>query len=166
MLLNSRSKNCYQSNIFKLDTSAKLGQWPFLKTLLNLLQCCFCFMFWLFSSFWPWCMWNLSSRTMIEPTPHALEGGPNSWIAREVPGKPIYLSLTCYPSSLWDICWFESDAGLQAEQRVTTEILKGLPRQRHKLGLSPWDAKWKWKSLSHVCLFVTPWTVQSMEFSS
>ena len=25
--------------------------------------------------------------------------------------------------------------------------------------------KWKWKSLSHVRLFVTPWTVQSMEFS-
>ena len=25
---------------------------------------------------------------------------------------------------------------------------------------------WKWKSLSHVWLFVTPWTIQSMEFSS
>ena len=25
--------------------------------------------------------------------------------------------------------------------------------------------KWKWKSLSHVLLFATPWTVQSMEFS-
>ena len=25
--------------------------------------------------------------------------------------------------------------------------------------------KWKWKSLSHVRLFVTPWTTQSMEFS-
>ena len=25
--------------------------------------------------------------------------------------------------------------------------------------------KWKWKSLSHVQLFVTPWTIQSMEFS-
>ena len=25
--------------------------------------------------------------------------------------------------------------------------------------------KWKWKSLSHVRLFVTPWTIQSMEFS-
>ena len=24
---------------------------------------------------------------------------------------------------------------------------------------------WKWKSLSHVQLFVTPWTVQSPEFS-
>ena len=26
-------------------------------------------------------------------------------------------------------------------------------------------AKWKWKSLSQVRLFVTPWTIQSMEFS-
>ena len=25
--------------------------------------------------------------------------------------------------------------------------------------------KWKWKSLSHVRLFVTPWTIQPMEFS-
>ena len=25
--------------------------------------------------------------------------------------------------------------------------------------------RWKWKSLSHVQLFVTPWTIQSMEFS-
>ena len=25
--------------------------------------------------------------------------------------------------------------------------------------------KWKWKSLSHVWLFATPWTTQSMEFS-
>jgi len=25
--------------------------------------------------------------------------------------------------------------------------------------------KWKWKSLSHVRLFATPWTIQSMEFS-
>ena len=25
--------------------------------------------------------------------------------------------------------------------------------------------KWKWKSLSHVQLFATPWTIQSMEFS-
>ena len=44
---------------------------------------------------------------------------------------------------------------------MATEILKGLPRQgRHKLGLSPWEAKWKWKSLSPVWFFTTPWTVQ------
>ena len=29
-----------------------------------------------------------------------------------------------------------------------------------------WEAtKWKWKLLSHVWLFVTPWTIQSMELS-
>ena len=27
------------------------------------------------------------------------------------------------------------------------------------------DIKWKWKSLSRVWLFVTPWTIQSLEFS-
>ena len=27
------------------------------------------------------------------------------------------------------------------------------------------ERKWKWKSLSRVWLFVTPWTIQSMEFS-
>ena len=29
-----------------------------------------------------------------------------------------------------------------------------------------YPAKWKWKLLSHVRLFATPWTIQSMEFSS
>ena len=29
-------------------------------------------------------------------------------------------------------------------------------------GSSIWRYKWKWKSLSHVWLFVTPWTIQSM----
>ena len=28
-----------------------------------------------------------------------------------------------------------------------------------------WEQVWKWKSLSRVQLFVTPWTVQSVEFS-
>ena len=37
---------------------------------------------------------------------------------------------------------------------------------------SPWHflseafpEKWKWKSLSHVWVFATPWTIQTMEFS-
>ena len=29
----------------------------------------------------------------------------------------------------------------------------------------PWKRKWKWKLLSCVRLFVTPWTIPSMEFS-
>ena len=27
------------------------------------------------------------------------------------------------------------------------------------------EEKWKWKSVSYVWLFVTPWTTESMEFS-
>ena len=33
----------------------------------------------------------------------------------------------------------------------------------HKLSFAKW--KWQWKSLSHVPLFETPWTIPSMEFS-
>ena len=32
-------------------------------------------------------------------------------------------------------------------------------------GCSPGKGKWKWKSLSDVRLFATPWTIQSMDFS-
>ena len=32
-------------------------------------------------------------------------------------------------------------------------------------GLSPWLSPWKWNPLSRVWLFVTPWTIQSMDFS-
>ena len=35
----------------------------------------------------------------------------------------------------------------------------------HSSVLSASHWKWKWKSLSHVSLFATPWTIQSMEFS-
>ena len=42
----------------------------FLKSLLNLLQYCFCFYF----VFWPQSLWNLSSQPGIEPVLPALEG--------------------------------------------------------------------------------------------
>ena len=32
-------------------------------------------------------------------------------------------------------------------------------------GWAQWPTEWKWKSLSRVRLFGTPWTIQSMEFS-
>ena len=32
-------------------------------------------------------------------------------------------------------------------------------------GWAQWPTEWKWKSLSRVWLFGTPWTIQSMEFS-
>ena len=47
--------------------------------------------------------------------------------------------------------WTEEPGGLQST---------GSHRVRHN-----WVTKWKWKLLSPVRLFVTPWTIQSMEFS-
>ena len=47
----------------------------FFKSLLNLLQYCFCFMF---CFFWPWGMWDLELVSL------ALERGLNSWTTREV----------------------------------------------------------------------------------
>ena len=56
---------------------------PFLKSLLNLLQYCFCFMFWFF---WPWDMWDLSSLTRDQThTPCIRRQSLNHWTAREVP---------------------------------------------------------------------------------
>ena len=51
----------------------------FLKSLLNLLQCCFCFMFW---DFGPGAYGILAPQPVIEPAPSALEG---EVLAREVP---------------------------------------------------------------------------------
>ena len=54
----------------------------FLKSLLNLLQYCFCFTFWCL--FWLWGMWDLSSLTRIEPAPPAVEG---EVLTTGLPGK-------------------------------------------------------------------------------
>ena len=58
---------------------------PLFKSLLNLLQYCFCFMFWLF---WLWGTWDLGSLTG-DGTPCAGRRSLNHWTAREVP-------LLCY----------------------------------------------------------------------
>ena len=42
------------------------------------------------------------------------------------------------------------------------EGCQGVEERKIKTTLS---LKWKWKLLSHVLLFVTPWTIQSLEFS-
>ena len=57
---------------------------PFLKSLLNLLQYCLCFMFWFFGH--KGCE-TLAPKPGIEPGPPALGGGwsLNPWTAREVP---------------------------------------------------------------------------------
>ena len=57
------------------------GCGPFLKSLFNLLQYCFCFMFWVFGFeacgiLVPW--------PGIGPTPPALKGSLNLWATREV----------------------------------------------------------------------------------
>ena len=59
--------------------------WTFLKSLLNLLQYCFCFMF-LF--FWPRGMWDLSSPTRDRIcTPCIERRSLNHWTAREIPSS-------------------------------------------------------------------------------
>ena len=62
--------------------------WIFLKTLLNLLQYCFCFMFLIF---WPWGMWDFSSPTR-DWTSTTYVGGHslNHWTARKTPRSFIF----------------------------------------------------------------------------
>ena len=56
---------------------------PFLKSILNLLQYCYCFMFW---SFWPWGTWHLSSLTRDQThNPCTGRQSLNHWTTREVP---------------------------------------------------------------------------------
>ena len=55
---------------------------PFLKSLLNLLQYCFCFMFWFFGHK---AQGTLPPQPGIKSAFLALEGGLNPWTTREVP---------------------------------------------------------------------------------
>ena len=76
---------------------------PFLKSLLNLFQYCFCFMFWVFGRG----MWGLSSLTR-DRTCNPCIGGQslNRWTAREV---PVYLSFILHFSWFtWEgAMWWE-----------------------------------------------------------
>ena len=56
----------------------------------------------------------------------------------------------------WRIPWTEEPGGLPS---------MGLHRVGHDWSNLTAAVKWKWKSLSRVQLFATPWTIQSMEFS-
>ena len=72
-----------------------------------------------------------------------------------------------YPSLNWakwikHMCWFNNPFlsfqmhwGLQTKTARCMSISRGQPD----------TTEHKWKSLSHVWLFATPWTIQSMEFS-
>ena len=56
---------------------------PLLKSLLSLLQFCFCFMFWFLG---PWVMWDLSFPPWDQTlTPCIISWGLNHWTAKEVP---------------------------------------------------------------------------------
>ena len=44
-------------------------------------------------------------------------------------------------------------------------IMYQLPRQLSGSLELESESCWKWKLLSHVWLFATPWTIQSMQFS-
>ena len=58
------------------------NRFPFFKPLLNFLQYCFCFMFWIF---WPWGMWHLSSLTGDwTHTSCIWRWSLNQWTVREV----------------------------------------------------------------------------------
>ena len=64
---------------------------PFLNSLLNLLQYCFCFMF---SVFWLRGMWDLNSLTRDQTcTPCIGRQGLNHWTTREVPSDILNSSM-------------------------------------------------------------------------
>ena len=50
-------------------------------------------------------------------------------------------------------------------ERFQDEMASGAQRPSPPLPTQIVSEKWKWKSLSRVQLFATPWTIQSMEFS-
>ena len=68
---------------------------PFLKSLLNLLQYCLCFMFWFFGCDWPRGVQNLSSPTRDwTHTPCIGRQSLNHWTVREIPYSLPFLSRT------------------------------------------------------------------------
>ena len=64
---------------------------------------------------------------------------------------PLEKQMTTHSTILtWEIPWTEEAGGLQS---------MGLQKSQ------TWLSEWKWNLLSHVRLFVAPWTIQSMGFS-
>ena len=70
---------------------------PFLKSLLNLLQYCFCFMFWVFG---PQVCGVLVPQPVIEPAPLVLEG---EVLTPRLPGKSLsqLLKSGSFSSAKW-----------------------------------------------------------------
>ena len=74
----------------------------FLKSLLNLLQYCLCFLFFCFFCHRPKHMWNLSSPTKDQTcTPCIGRGSLNHWTTREVPAPSSAVEQLIEQHQLW-----------------------------------------------------------------
>ena len=107
---------------------------PFLKSLLNLLQCCFCSVFWFF---WPGGLWDLSFLTRDQThTPCPGRWSLNHWNTREVPPQNKFqmrkFSLadldqnSLFPSLIYCLPWFlpifvKTEAGNWSKQKTSYE---------------------------------------------
>ena len=65
--------------------------------------------------------------------------------------------------SIWNTTFLKNACAMNNSK--TSNILFSLSVSSLSFKLSYLMTKWKWKLLSHFRLFVTPWTIQSMEFS-
>ena len=65
------------------------------------------------------------------------------------------------PPALGSKCWYIWRYSVIFHSRIKESYFSWIEesRENHQA-----IQVWKWKSLSHVQLFVTPWTIQSMEF--
>ena len=88
------------------------------------------------------------------------------WVTGEAPGKRTSLPESLFfPSFLFhsgQCKLFILDALAYLHKGLSYE---GLDAVLKLMKAAPCSQDWKWKSLSRVRLFATPWTIQSMEFS-
>ena len=120
-----------------------------------------------------------SSPPCLDSTTHPHLGGgnayPQDWSSLSISNVVLILDAK-WASQQYrpEARWLHSDANtlcsleIKAPQMLPNAFLlvprAYLENREHTL-LQALVLLWKWKSLSHVWLFVTPWTIQSMEFS-
>ena len=98
-----------------------LGCGPFLKSLLNLLQYCFCCL--CFGFVWPWAMWDLNSLTRDWIyTACTRKQSPNHWTTRKAP-SPIFLKLpfeyaVLPPFLIWNQAPLPNPIGKRKDEHV------------------------------------------------